>query len=115
ELPELVLLVLVERMIVALRAAHGDAEENLGGLGGRLQAILVHFVGQEVRRAVEVRITGLATAGRRDQLLGELVVLLVLLKRATQVLLHATTHGERVVVNTTRTANQRVGPQRGPV
>ena len=55
-------------MVVALRALHGHAEEDLRRLGRRLHAALVHLVGQEIRRPVEVLVARPAAARGRDQL-----------------------------------------------
>ncbi len=54
EFPELLLLPVVERMVVALGALHLQAEEHASGRRSRLGPVLrVHFVNQKVDRAVE--------------------------------------------------------------
>ena len=68
-------------MVVALRALHGHAQEDLRRLGRGLHAALRHLVGQEIGRPVEILVARPAAAGGRDQLLGQLVVRLVVLER----------------------------------
>ena len=47
QLPKLVLPIIVERVIVALRALHAHPQEQLGRLRGRLHAAVAQLVDQE--------------------------------------------------------------------
>ena len=80
---------LVERMVVTLRALHRHAQEHLRRLRRGLHAILGHLVGQEVRRPVEILVPRPATPRRRHQLAGHLVVRPVVRERLAEILLHA--------------------------
>ncbi len=77
KLPELLLLPIVERMVVALRALHLQAEEDLGRLGRGLGGVLLELVHQEVDGAVEVllarRVVPVAVTSSNDHLVVRLV------------------------------------------
>jgi hypothetical protein len=78
-------------MIVALRALHLQAEEDLGRLGGRLDAVLLHLAAEKIGGAVEtLRVLPVGVGARGgDQFLHETVVRDVFRKRTPQVLPHA--------------------------
>ena len=118
EFPELVLLALVERMVVALRALHLKPEKNLCGLGGRLHTVLdahlLHLATQEVGRPVEpVELSAVCVhTGRRNQFLHEAVVGHVFGEGPAEVLPHASPI-HPIVGHVA--ANQHRGPDVGPV
>ena len=74
ELPELILLPLVERVVVALRALHLKPEEDLRCLGGGLDAVLVKFAREEIGGAVEPLLTRLVDTGGGDEIGDEPIV-----------------------------------------
>ena len=90
ELPELILLPLVERVVVALRALHLEPEEDLRGLGGGLDAVLVEFAREEIGSAVEPLLPRLVDAGGGDEIGDEPIVGDILGERTAQPLPHAT-------------------------
>ena len=80
-LPELVLLPVVERMVVALRALDLQAQENLRGLGRGLDGVLLQAAGQEIDESVKIFFARLADASGRNQLENQPVVGYVVLQR----------------------------------
>ena len=66
ELPELLLLPLIERMVVALRALNLQPQKDAAGAAGREHPFFViDLVDQKVHRAVEVRLARLGRTLRR--------------------------------------------------
>ena len=61
-------------MIVALRALHLDAQEDLRGLGRGLHGVVLEAAGHEIDEAVEVLIARLVDTGRGDQLVDHAVI-----------------------------------------
>ncbi len=114
-LPELVLLPVVERMVVALRALHLQAQEDLRGLGRGLHAVFLQVAGQEIDEPVEPVLARLADALGRDQLVDQFVVGHVALNALAQRLLQALAIDQRTALGAAAAANQQVGPQRGPI
>ena len=62
QFPELVLLPIVERMVVALRALHLQAQEQLGGFGRRIDAVILHVADQEIHSPLEIFLARLVRA-----------------------------------------------------
>ena len=89
ELPKLLLLPLIERMVVALRALDLQSQENFRDRRRRLHPLLlVDLHGQEVGSAVKVLRARLGRPRRSHQLTHHRVIRLVRRKAVPQVLLH---------------------------
>ena len=114
-LPELVLLPLIERVIVALRALDLQAEKHLGRLGRGLHAVFVEAAGQKIHEPVEVLFARLADALGLDQLLHQPVVGHVALQGPAERLLQALAVHQRPWVGAAGAADENIGPQRGPI
>ena len=114
ELPELILLSLVEGVVVTLCALDLHAEENLSRLRRGLNTVFLHLSAQEIGgpvEAVHVLAVGVGPRGG-DKFLHEAVVWDVLRKRTPQILSHARpTH--HLVLNIT--TDQHGGPNVSPV
>ena len=115
-LPELLLLPFVERMVVALRALHLQAEEDLRGHRRGLRGVFLQLADQEVRRAVEIFLRPASVLpGGRDQLIDHLVVGLFAGERIAQILLHALAADQRAPLQAAVAADQDVRPDRRPI
>ena len=116
ELPKLLLLPLIERMVMALRALNLQPQENLRYRRRCLHPVLlVDLHRQEVRRTVEVLRTGLGRACRGDQLMDHRVVRLVARKTVSQVLLHPLATRQRSLFHSPVATDQDIGPYGRPM
>ena len=114
--PELALLPIVERVVVALRTLHLETQKDLGCHGrGLRRFIVIDFHDQKVHRTVESLHTGCGGSGGGHQFVHQAVIRLVASHGLAEVIAHAVAARQTVRFRAAAATDQHVGPHCRPI